>query len=268
MSIYQIDAENELYYEYIPPKHSGFTCVFVNALTGDLSTWTGNIGKSLLSNGNGYLAYNLRGQSKSKFRKNLTLDDKLIVSDLLKLVDYLKVKNIILIGLSIGGLYAAMALEKGLDAKGIVLINTLRKPSERLNWINNAMINAIKLGGTNLILDMIMPVMASPEFLKKIKDEALKYENYLGLEDYEGISKLIYGGFTTNWNFNWSNIKVPTLVMTGHYDKVFRVSKDIDEIILKIKNVVRIDVKECGHLIPLENPKLFYYHLNGFINSI
>ena len=139
------------------------------------------------------------------------------MSDLLKLVDYLKVKNIILIGLSIGGLYAAMALEKGLDAKGIVLINTLRKPSERLNWINNAMINAIKLGGTNLILDMIMPVMASPEFLKKIKDDALKYENYLGGQDYECISKLIYGGFTTNWYLNLIIIKVPRLVMTVQY---------------------------------------------------
>ena len=215
MSIYKIDDENEIYYQYKQPQNSGFTCVFVNALTGDLSTWTGDIGEKLLSNGNGYLAYNLRGQNKSKFGKDLILDDKLIVSDLLKLIDYIKPKNIILIGLSIGGLYASMALEKGLDAKGIVLINTLRKPSERLNWINNAMLNAIKLGGTNLILDMVMPVMASPNFLKKLQNDALKYENYLGLEDYDGLSKLMYGGFTANWNFNWNIIKIPSLIMTG-----------------------------------------------------
>lgn len=268
MTIYKIDDENEIYYEYIPPKNSGYTCVFVNALTGDLSTWTGFIGEKILYNNNGYLAYNFRGQNKTKFSKSLNLDDKLIVSDLINLVNFLEIKNIILIGLSIGGLYASIALKKELNAKAIVLINTLRKPSERLNWINNSMVNAIKLGGTSLILDMIMPVMASPKFLTKIKDNALNYENYLGLKDYEGISKLIYGGFTTNWDFDWNSIKIPTLVMTGHYDKVFRVAKDIDELIDKIPNVIRIEVPECGHLIPVEDPELFYYHLNGFISSV
>ena len=69
-------------------------------------------------------------------------------------------KNMVLVGYSIGGLYAAMSLSKGVEAKGLVLINTLRKPSERLNWINNAMANAVKFGGTSLILDMTLPVIA------------------------------------------------------------------------------------------------------------
>ena len=78
----------------------------------------------------------------------------------------------------------------------------------------------------------------------------------------------MHGWFTANWNFDWSKIDIPTMVMTGHYDKVFRIPEDINELIQKINNVRRIEVPECGHLIPLEDPELFSYHLNGFIKSI
>ena len=71
---------------------------------------------------------------------NLTFE--IIISDLLKLIDYLKLKNIVLCGLSIGGLYAAIASFEEIDVKGLVLINTLRKPVSRLDWINRAMVSA------------------------------------------------------------------------------------------------------------------------------
>ena len=268
MAIYKIDDKNELYYEHIPPKDGGYTCVFVNALTGDVSAWNGLVGKNLINNKDGYLVYNFRGQANSKFESSLDLSAELIVKDLVDLINFLKLENIVLIGLSIGGLYAAMSLLNGVQAKGLVLINTLRKPSERLNWINNAMANAVKFGGTSLILDMTLPVVASPKFLSKMKDNALKYENYLGLDDYNGVSKLMHGGFTTNWDFDWGKLDLPVLVLTGHFDKVFRIEEDINDLIKRIKNVRRIEIPECGHLIPLEDPELFSYHLSGFIQSL
>ena len=97
-------------------------------------------------------------------RTNLDLTD-LIVSDLCLLIEILKLKNIILVGLSIGGLYAHLLFEKGIKSKGLVLINTLRKNSERLKWINETMVNVVKYGGTSLLMDMNMPVIASPSFL-------------------------------------------------------------------------------------------------------
>ncbi len=268
MTIYKIDEKNEIYYEYVPPKDNGYTCVFVNALTGDTSTWTGLIGENLRKDGNGYLTYNFRGQKESKFDINLNLDADLIVSDLLNLVKFVNPKNIILVGLSIGGLYAVMGIKKGLNAKGLVLINTLRKPSERLNWINRAASHAAEFAGTAIIMDMLMPVIASPDFLLKIKDNALNPANYKSLEFNNGINKLMKGGFTANWDFPWSDLDVNTMVMTGHYDKVFRVPEDINELIGLMKKVIRIEIPECGHLIPLEKPELFSYHLKGFIQNL
>ena len=268
MAIFKIDDKNELYYEHILPKDGGCTFVFVNALTGNTNAWNGIIGDKITEDGNGFLTYNFRGQDNSKFDDELNLDTDLIVSDLCILIERLKINNIILVGLSIGGLYASFALEKGIKSQGLVLINTLRKNNLRLKWINETMVNVARYGGTALLMDMNMPVIASPNFLKKMKPNALNPNNYRGLEENSGIFKLMKGSLTANWNIDWSKIEVPVLVMTGHHDKVFRVPEDIDQISNSIKNAQRLEFPDCGHLIPLEKPKEFAAHLNQFVKKL
>ena len=268
MTYFKIDEKNEIYYEYVPPRGNGFTFVFVNALTGNTTAWNGTVGENVVKEGNGYLAYNFRGQVHSKFDNNIDLNTDVIVEDLIALTNYVNPKKIVLVGLSIGGLYASMAVERGIDAQGLILINTLRKPNDRLNWINNAMVNAAKVGGPALIMDMGMPVIASPEFLKKMEDKALEPENYKPLSEDEGIFKLMKGSLTANWSFDWSIIKIPTLVMTGHFDKMFRIPEDVESLSKSISNVHRIELPECGHLIPLEKPESFAENINKFVKQL
>ena len=83
------------------------------------------------------------------------------------------------------------------------MLNTLIKPSSRLDWINHAMVNAAKLGGGALIMDMGMPVIASPKFLNKVKSNALLLENYKPLDKNDGIFKLMEGSLSANWSFDW-----------------------------------------------------------------
>ena len=40
-----LDQKNSIYYEYEESKQNSHTYVFVNALTGNTSTWNGVIGK-------------------------------------------------------------------------------------------------------------------------------------------------------------------------------------------------------------------------------
>ena len=263
-----IDKKNSLYFEYEEGKQNTYTYVFVNALTGNTSAWNGVIGKRVRDAGHGYLTYNFRGQINSSFDKNLNLTSEIIISDLLKLINHLNLKNIILCGLSIGGLYAAIVSLEEIDLKGLVLINTLRKPSPRLDWINRAMVNAAKLGGSALIMDMGMPIIASPKFLNKVKSNALVFENYKPLDKNDGILKLMEGSLTANWSFDWSKINVPTLVMTGHLDKMFRIPEDIQELVKKIKNSKTIELPNCGHLIPLEEPEQFSDHIIKFAKNL
>ena len=268
VSEFNIDQKNSLHYEYEVGKENAYTYVFVNALTGNTSTWNGVIGKRVKDEGHGYLTYNFRGQINSRFDESINLTSEIIISDLLKLINYLNLKNIILCGLSIGGLYAAIASLEEIDVKGLVLINTLRKPSSRLDWINNAMVNAAKLGGSALIMDMGMPVIASPKFLDKVKPNALKFEDYKPLNKNDGIFKLMEGSLSANWSFDWSKIDIPTLVMTGHLDKMFRIPEDIEELVKKIKNSKTIELPDCGHLIPLEEPERFSDHIINFANNL
>ena len=268
MSTLKIDDQNQIYYEFREPKGNGYTFVFVNALTGNTTAWNGIIGNKITEDGNGFLAYNFRGQDNSKFDEELNLDTNLIVSDLCLLIEKLKLKNTILVGLSIGGLYASLALEKGIKSQGLVLINTLRKNNTRLKWINETMVNVARYGGTSLLMDMNMPVIASPSFLDKMKPNALNPNNYKGLEENSGVFKLMKGSLTANWDIDWSKIEVPVLIMTGHHDKVFRIPDDIDQIVNSINNVQRIEFPDCGHLIPLEKPNLFATHLNKFAKKL
>ena len=268
MSKLDIDEKNSLYYEYEEGKKNSYTYVFINALTGNTSAWNGVIGKKLKHEGHGYLTYNFRGQINSSFDEKIDLTSEIIISDLLTLIDHLNLKNIILCGLSIGGLYAAIASLEEIDVKGLVLINTLRKPSSRLDWINRAMVNAAKLGGSALIMDMGMPLIASSKFLDKVKINALNFENYKPLKKNDGIFKLMEGSLSANWSFDWSNIIIPTLVMTGHLDKMFRIPEDIEELLKKIKNPIIIEFPDCGHLIPLEDPEKFSNHIINFAKNL
>ena len=268
MSKLDIDQNNSIYYEYVESEKNTFTYVFVNALTGNTSVWNGVIGKRVRDAGYGYLTYNFRGQINSSFDKSINLTSEIIISDLLKLINHLNLKNIILCGLSIGGLYAAIASLEKIDLKGLILINTLRKPSSRLDWINRAMVNAAKLGGIALIMDMGMPVIASPKFLNKVKSNALVFENYKPLDKNDGILKLMEGSLSTNWSFDWSKINVPTLIMTGNLDKMFRIPEDIEDLVKKIKKPITLELPSCGHLIPLEEPEQFSDHITKFAKNL
>ena len=268
MAILKVCDQNEIYYEYVAPKPEGKTFVFFNALTGSTATWTDHIGNKIVKEGNGYLAYNFRGQEKSKFDKGLLLDTEVIVNDSVRLINSLNLKNMIFVGLSIGGLYAALALDKGVKSKGLVLINTLTKNNSRLIWINKTMVNVAKYGGTSLLMDFNMPVIASPSFLEQMEPNALNPKNYKGLDEDSGIFKLMEGSLTANWDFDWSKIDIPTVIMTGHYDKVFRIPSDIDDICSTMKNIERIEFPECGHLIPRENPIEFADKINQFSDSL
>ena len=104
-----------------------------------------------------------------------------------------------------------------------------------MDWINRAMVNAAKLVGSVLIMDMGMPVISSSKFLDKVKSEALFFKNYKPLEKNDEILKLMEGSLSANGSFNWSKITVPTLVMTVHLDKMFRIPEDVEELVKKIK---------------------------------
>ena len=76
------------------------------------------------------------------------------------------------------------------------------------------------------------------------------------------------GSLSTNWSFDWSKINVQNLIMTGHLDKLFRIPKDIRDLMKKIKNPIILELLSCGHLVTLEEPKQFSDHIIKFAKNL
>lgn len=148
MTLHSLGPDAGLYYEYAPPQDSaGYTFAFFNALTGDTTHWNASIVPALRAAGHGALVYNMRGQPDSPFSPATSLDEGLIVSDAVSLLGNVQPVRPILVGLSIGGLFAVRAWLAGAPAEGLALINTLRQDGPRLRWVAPEPGHIFKRGG-------------------------------------------------------------------------------------------------------------------------
>ena len=264
-----IAAGESLYYEYTPPSaDDGKTFVFVNALTGSHSMWEGEIAPALRSAGHGSLVYDFRGQAASRTAVDSRPTPDQIVDDLHRLCAQIAPPRAVLVGLSIGGLFAAQAHAKGTAAVGIVLINTLRKPTERLEWINTAMAHGVAAGGFRLIMELSLPMLVNPEKLAEMRAGVQTGEPFEPVDPNDGGYRLMRESVATDWDFPWQSLDIPALVQVGLHDRVFYVADDVDELAARIPRTTRVDFPDAGHLIPVERPAAFTRSLLDFAASL
>ena len=253
-----------LFYEYNTPTHHQQTFVFVNALTGNVGMWSGQICEALQAAGYGTLCFNFRGQEKTAFSDETELTPKVIVDDICALMEHVKPAGPILVGLSIGGLFAAQAYLAGVDINGLVLINTLRKPSQRLNWINQAMVELARIGGSRMVMMANLPVIASSELMENLWDSTFSAAPFEAPENTDGLFRLMMHSRETDWDFPYEKLDIPVMILTGQHDRLFRIDSDVAELKSRIKEVKEVHYPDAGHLIPLEDPHGFIEDLQTF----
>lgn len=261
------DGES-LYYEYTAPGPDGRTFVFVNALTGSYQMWDAVIGPQLRAAGHGTLVYNFRGQAESRTAPTTRPTPVQIVDDLVRLCRTITPPRPVLVGLSIGGLFAAQAIAAGVPVAGLVLINTLRKPTERLAWINQAMAHGVKAGGFRLIMELTLPMLVNPDKLAEMRPTVQTGEPYAPVDPGDGGYRLMVESTATDWDFPWQSLTAPVLLTVGAHDRVFYVADDVDELAARIPNATRIDFADAGHLIPAERPEAFAKALLDFAAKV
>lgn len=255
---------NGLFYDYAPPGARGFTFVFVNALTGSTAMWEAEIAPALRDAGYGTLAYNFRGQADSPFTPGSELGQALIVEDLCRLLAELRPPRPVLVGLSIGGLFAAGAYIAGAAAEGLVLINTLRRPGPRLDWINDATLCAARVGGLRLLMDLNMPLLVNEARLKEIRAGFLTEAPYEPLDPAHGHYNLLAQSARADWDLPYERLDLPTLVMTGLQDRIFLDRDDLEALYARLPRARRLDLRDAGHLIPVERPRATVEALRDF----
>jgi 3-oxoadipate enol-lactonase len=250
------DDKNGLYFQWTPPNQKGApSFVFFNALTGDHETWEANIGPECRGAGYGTLVFNYRGQTGSPFSADLRLDDTLIVADTLRLLEVIQPPRAIVVGLSIGGLFAARVVLEGFQAAGLVLINTLRRDGHRLKWIGDALVRMAQVGGLELLRDLYLPLLMNEDWIEANRNNFLAGTGYTGLDPEAGAYKLLAeAGRLSDWEFPYEELHLPTQIITGLQDHVFYNEPDVAALTARISRAKRIDLPQAGHLIPGERP--------------
>lgn len=266
MPMLELGPNDGLYYEYSPPSQDGAcTYVFVNPITGDVGLWNAVIVPALQRQGYGTLVYNFRGQANSPYSPGTALTEEVIVGDLRVLLQHVQPPRPVLVGLSIGGLYAAKAYLGGANAAGLVLVNTLRRITPRLAWMNDATLVAMKVGGPDLMKDLLFHLLVGEPFQEANRKDFLKPDTrYEPLPADSGAFNLLTWMGKTDWDIDWSRLDCPVLLVQGLQDRVFYDPPIVAELAATLPNATRVDVAEAGHMLPAETPDAFLAALGGF----
>ena len=270
MTMLDLGPEDALYYEWTPQSKAGApSLIFINPITGDTSLWNAAVIPALKSAGYGVLAYDFRGQTGSRFKPERALDADLIVDDLKTLVQHVAPEKPILVGLSIGGLYAARAVLDGLDVTGLVLINTLRRITPRIQWMNDASLRVMQVGGPNLLKDLYFHLLVGEPFQEANRAAFLAADpDYTPLDPNSGAANLVTHMGTTRWDVDWSSLALPILSITGLQDRVFYDADIVNELFATLPDARRVDLADAGHMVPAETPDALVAALIDFATEI
>lgn len=258
MTLHTLSDGGSIYYLFHHPSVSEMpTLIFFNPLTGDTGNWEAAVAPRLREKGFGTLSFDYRGQTNSPLSMDMPLDSAIIVNDSVDLLKKLGPERPILVGLSIGGLYAARAWLEGANALKLVLINTLRHNGPRLKWIGDALVRAVEIGGLQLLRDLYLPLLMNEDWLAENRETFLQDPGeYVALAPENGPYRLLAeAGPTADWDFPYERLDLPTLIVTGLQDHIFLEHNAVDELFAKLPQGKRVDMPDAGHLIPGEHPE-------------
>lgn len=250
-----LGPKDGLYFEYDAPSEGKPTLVFINALTGSTTAWQAVVASRCREAGLGTLCWNFRGQADSPFSEDLELNAELIIIDLVRLLKEVDPPRPVLVGLSIGGLYASRAVLAGAHAEGLVLLNTLRHIGPRIAWVNDALLAAVRAGGFPLLLDLYLPLLTNEEFQAANRDNYLVATDYAPQDPAHGHFKLMEAAGSTDWDVPYGKLEMPVLTITGLQDRLFLDMDHVTRLRNQLPRGEHLEWADAGHLLPLERPE-------------
>ena len=242
---------------------SGLTVIFVNSLGTDLRVWDSIIKE--LNQKYRTVRFDKRGHGLSTNIEN-NISISILANDLKLLISKLEIKNILLVGLSIGGLIALEFLKNSsTNVKGLVLSDTAAKIGSSDMWSER--ISRVKAGGIAAISDDILARGFSNHFLKNNIEELQLWRSMLTRTStlgYLGCCKAIADCDLRN---EAKSISIPTLLIVGDEDGSTPVNL-VKDTANMIKNSEFKIIKGAGHLPCVEKPEIFTNELVKFLGKL
>lgn len=240
---------------------TGSAVVFAHALGTDLGLWDAVL--PLLPQSLRLICLDMRGHGRSDTPPPPYAMGALI-RDAERMMDHLRVKEAVFVGLSIGGMIGQGLAVKRLDLiRGLVLSNTATKIGTAEIWA--ARIEEVRTSGMEAIADSAMARWFSPAFragptfdVQRARFVAQRPEGWAG------CAAAIAG---TDFYNTTATLTLPTLCIAGSADAATPPDL-VKETADLIKGSRFVLIRGAGHLPPIDRPDAFAAALDGFLADI
>jgi pimeloyl-ACP methyl ester carboxylesterase len=217
------------------------------------------------------LILDLRGHGKSKLKLKDSFNPKYtfdtITNDIVEVIDHLQIKKSHFIGISLGTILIRNLAEKN---PALVQSMILGGAIIKLNFRSQIL---MKIGN---IFKSVVPYMVLYKFFAFIimPKKNHKKSRLLFINEAKKLYQkefIRWFKLTTEINpllrfFRTKDIKIPTLYLMGSEDHLFLPS--IKNIVTKHLTSSLFVVDDCGHVVNVEQPKIFNNQTIKFINSL
>ena len=245
----------------------GDMIIFLHGIGGNKRNWEENL--DFFSNYFLSVAWDTRGYGDSDdYNGNLNFED--IIDDLKNVIKHFNKDKAHIIGLSMGGQIATLFYEKYQNlVKSLILCDTHFGLSNLSSQEIDKFINIRKeplLNGKEP--KDIAPIVAST-LIGNLKNKIAykKLVQSISLLHKESYLKTIDASMKTEHRHVFETINIPTLIMVGELDTLTppSMAREIKE---KIPNSLIKVIPNAGHLINIEQPKLFNDYLLSFLKNL
>lgn len=209
------------------------------------------------------IVYDLRGSGRSSKTVDQFHTAELLAEDLKGLLDYLKVKKVHLVGLSMGAAVAMkFAIEYPHRVKTLILSGAFSDLTGLLNFTKRYLSGIVG----KLLMTRFFGELATKMMLPSApKHELLYYHKNIISVDRDEIKKYrqVLSSYSITSALN--KITAPTLIMYGEHEPVMHKYGRL--ISKKIRNSKMVIVSKVGHGWNGEDPELFNAMVAGFIRK-
>lgn len=239
------------------------TIAFSNSLGTDFRIWDEVVER--LGGGFNILLHDKRGHGLSDHGPS-TLRMSNLIGDLAALLDHYGQKQVILCGLSVGGIISmGLAAQRPDLVRGLVLCNTAPKVGTAESWAERiAAVNATGIAG---IADMVLSRWFTPGFRQADNPLFGMARNMLLRQPPEGYAATCAAIAETDFRPLAAKLAVPALCIAGDYDQATppALVEDMSRIIPGSRYHL---LSGCGHIPCMERPDALANLIAGFAATL
>jgi len=241
-----------IYFEVLGNQQATETIVFLNGLSQSTIAWGLTTPYFITDYKIVLIDFIFQGQS-DKTVESRSFDTH--ASDVLSVLDTLKISKASIAGLSYGSLVAQnFAVNYPQRVSKLILMSTFALKTPYYEAIELSWWRALEFGGYGLMLDIMLPTVLSEGYFKNplFPIDLMKQARQEANEDKNALFKLMKATKERpDYRSELKKINVPSLVIQGEKDTLFPVhmAQEVSEAIINSKLIV---IPNVGHTLNLE----------------